>query len=61
MGFKASKPKVANQGSMGKAPVQPVKKSGSPSGVKKPGKGAMNFSKQPSGTRGGSAPKHASN
>ena len=53
--------KVAQQGSMGKANVQPVKKSGTPSGVKSPGKGTVNFSKAPSGTRGGSAPKHASN
>jgi hypothetical protein len=53
--------KVASQGSMGKAPVQPVKKSGTPAGTKKPAKSNMNFSKAPSGTRGGSAPKHASN
>mgnify|MGYP003353064544 FL=1 len=61
MGFKASKPRVANQGSAGKAPVQPVKKSGVPSGVKKPGADKLLFSKQPSGTRGKKAPKHASN
>lgn len=53
--------KVALQGSAGKAPVQPVKKSGTPAGTKKPASGNMNFSKAPSGTRGGSAPKHASN
>lgn len=53
--------KVALQGSMGKAPMQPVKKSGTPSGVKKPAADKILFSKQPSGTRGGSAPKHASN
>jgi len=53
--------KVASQGSMGKANVQPVKKSGTPSGVKKPAAGVIKFSNQPSGTRGGSAPKHASN
>ena len=53
--------KVASQGSMGKANVQPVKKSGTPAGTKKPAKSNMNFSKDPSGTRGGSAPKHASN
>jgi hypothetical protein len=53
--------KVAQQGSMGKAPMQPVKKSGTPSGVKKPAADKIMFSNQPSGTRGGSAPKHASN
>ena len=44
-------PKVAMQGGMGKAPVQPAniqKKIG----ANKPGSTSMNYSKQPSGTRG---------
>lgn len=44
-------PKVANQGGMGKANVQPAKIHKAPS-VAKPGKTAMNFSKQPAGTKG---------
>lgn len=45
-------PKPANQGGHGKAPVQGVKMSASPSGVKKPVGGEIKFSKQPSGTHG---------
>ena len=56
--FKGGK-KPANQGSAGKAYEQPVKKSGVP-GIAKPGKSTIMFGKQPGGTRGGSAPKHAS-
>lgn len=51
--------KPANQGSAGSAYEQPVKKSGVP-GIAKPGKSTIMFGKQPGGTRGGSAPKHAS-
>lgn len=51
--------KPANQGSSAKAYEQPVKKSGVPS-IAKPGKSTIMFGKQPSGTRGGKAPKHAS-
>lgn len=51
MGYKAPK-KPANQGDAGKAFVQPVKKSGTPSGVKKPGASTQMFSKQPAGTHG---------
>jgi hypothetical protein len=50
--------KPANQGSAGKAYEQPVRKSGVPS-IAKPGKSDIMFGKQPSGTRGTSAPKHA--
>ena len=56
--FKGGK-KPANQGSAGKAYEQPVKKSGVP-GIAKPGKSEIKFGKQPGGTRGGKAPKHAS-
>jgi hypothetical protein len=56
--FKGGK-KPANQGSAGKAYEQPVKKSGVPS-IAKPGASKTMFSAQPSGTRGGSAPKRAS-
>jgi len=55
--FKGGK-KPANQGSAGKAYEQPVKKSGVP-GIAKPGKSSIMFGKQPGGTRGGKAPKHA--
>ena len=51
--------KPANQGSAGKAYEQPVKKSGVPS-ASKPGMSTIMFGKQPSGTRGGKAPKRAS-
>ena len=51
--------KPANQGSSAKAYEQPVKKSGVPS-IAKPGMSTIMFGKQPSGTRGGKAPKHAS-
>ena len=51
--------KPANQGSSAKAYEQPVKKSGVPS-PSKPGMSTIMFGKQPSGTRGGKAPKHAS-
>lgn len=44
-------PKPANQGSSGKAYVQPVKKSGAPAPAK-PGKSEIKFSTQPSGTHG---------
>lgn len=44
-------PKPANQGSAGKANVQPVRSTGIPSGGK-PGKTDIKFSAQPSGTRG---------
>ena len=50
--------KPANQGSAGKAYEQPVRKSGVPS-IAKPGKSDIMFGKQPGGTRGTSAPKHA--
>jgi hypothetical protein len=55
--FKSGK-KPANQGSAGKAYKQPVKKSGVPKAAK-PGASKMMSSKQPSGTRGGKAPKRA--
>jgi hypothetical protein len=54
--FKGGK-KPANQGSAGKAYEQPVKKSGVPS-ASKPGMSKLCLA-QPSGTRGGSAPKRA--
>jgi hypothetical protein len=38
-----SKSKPATQGSAGKAYVQPTKKSGVPSGVRKPGKSEIQF------------------
>lgn len=44
-------PKVANQGGHGKAPVQPAKIQ-KLAGPNKPGATSMNYSKQPSGTRG---------
>jgi hypothetical protein len=50
--------KPANQGSSAKAYEQPVKKSGVPS-PSKPGMSTIMFGKQPSGTRGTSAPKRA--
>jgi hypothetical protein len=50
--------KPANQGSAGKANVASPRKSGVPS-IAKPGKSDIMFGKQPSGTRGGKAPKHA--
>jgi len=55
--FKGGK-KPANQGSAGKAYEQPVKKSGVPKAAK-PGMSKIMFSAQPSGTRGGKAPKRA--
>ena len=55
--FKGGK-KPANQGSAGKAYEQPVKKSGVPKATK-PGMSKIMFSAQPSGTRGGKAPKRA--
>ena len=55
--FKSGK-KPANQGSAGKAYEQPVKKSGVPKAAK-PGMSKIMFSAQPSGTRGGKAPKRA--
>ena len=50
--------KPANQGSSAKAYEQPVRKSGVPS-ASKPGMSKIMFSAQPSGTRGGKAPKRA--
>jgi hypothetical protein len=50
--------KPANQGSAGKAYEQPVRKSGVPKAAK-PGMSTIMFGKQPSGTRGSSAPKRA--
>ena len=47
-----SKSKPATQGSAGKAYVQPVKKSGVPSGVKKPGKSTILFGYTPKGVGG---------
>lgn len=47
-----SKNKPATQGSAGKANVQPVKKSGVPSGVKKPGKSDVQFGYAPKGVGG---------
>jgi hypothetical protein len=51
--------KPANQGSSAKAYEQPVKKSGVPA-IAKPGMSKIMFSAQPSGTKGGKAPKRAS-
>jgi len=45
-------PKPKNQGGHGKAPVQGVKMSNMPSGVKKPANSDLIPSKQPSGTHG---------
>ena len=50
--------KPANQGSAGKAYEQPVKKPGVPKAAK-PGMSKTMFSAQPSGTKGGKAPKRA--
>ena len=50
--------KPANQGSAGKANVAAPKKSGVPK-IAKPGMSKIMFSAQPSGTKGGKAPKHA--
>lgn len=47
-----SKNKPATQGSAGKAYVQPTKKSGTPSGVKKPGKTEIKFGYAPKGVGG---------
>jgi len=47
-----SKNKPATQGSAGKANVQPVKKSGVPSGVRKPGKSETQFGYAPKGVGG---------
>ena len=47
-----SKNKPATQGSAGKAYVQPTKKSGVPSGVKKPGKSEIKFGYAPMGVGG---------
>ena len=47
-----SKNKPATQGSAGKAYTQPVKKSGVPSGVKKPGKSEIQFGYAPKGVGG---------
>ena len=47
-----SKNKPATQGSAGKAYTQPVKKSGVPSGVKKPGKSEIKFGYAPKGVGG---------
>jgi hypothetical protein len=44
-------PKVAMQGGMAKANVQPAKIQAK-AGAKQPGSATMNYSKQPSGTRG---------
>ena len=49
MSIKAPKP--ANQGGMAAANVQPAKIQ-SKAGAAKPGSASMNYSKQPSGTRG---------
>jgi len=49
-----SKTKSATQGSAGKAYVQPVRTSGTPSGVKKPGKSTILFGHTRSGIGGGS-------
>lgn len=46
-----NKPKVAMQGGMGKAPVQPAKIQPK-IGAAKPGASSIVYSKQPSGTRG---------
>lgn len=45
-------PKPKNQGGHGKAPVQGVKMSAVPSGVKKPANSDLMLGKQPSGTHG---------
>jgi hypothetical protein len=50
--------KPANQGSAGKANVASPRKSGVPKAAK-PGASKMMLGKQPSGTRGGKAPKRA--
>jgi hypothetical protein len=50
--------KPANQGSAGKANVASPRKSGVPKAAK-PGMSTIMFGKQPSGTRGGKAPKRA--
>lgn len=47
-----SKNKPANQGGSGKAPVQPVMKSGVPSGTKKPGKSTILQGYAPKGQKG---------
>ena len=47
-----SKNKPATQGSAGKAYMQPTKKSGTPSGVKKPGKSDIQFGYAPGGVGG---------
>jgi hypothetical protein len=47
-----SKNKPATQGSAGKAYIQPTKKSGVPSGVKKPGKSEIKFGYAPKGVGG---------
>lgn len=44
--------KPATQGSAGKAYMQPTKKSGTPSGVKKPGKSEIQFGYAPHGVGG---------
>lgn len=51
--------KPANQGSAGKANVASPRKSGVPKAAK-PGMSTIMFGKQPSGTKGGKPPKHAS-
>lgn len=51
MAFGSGK-KPATQGSAGKAYVQPVGKSGTPSGVKKPGKSETQFGYAPKGVGG---------
>ena len=48
--------KPANQGSAGKAYVASPRKSGVPKAAK-PGMSTIMFGKQPSGTKGGKAPK----
>jgi hypothetical protein len=50
MAFGSGK-KPANQGSAGKANVQPVKKSGTPAPAK-PGASTIMFSNKPAGTKG---------
>ena len=47
-----SKNKPATQGSAGKPNVQPTKKSGTPSGMKKPGKSEIKFGYAPNGVGG---------
>lgn len=51
MAFGSSK-KPATQGSAGKAYMQPLGKSGTPSGVKKPGKSEIQFGYAPHGVGG---------